>query len=202
MSCVVPLQAAHLDAATTLFVDSFVDDIGMHAICGAGQAVLARHSITAWFRATLRLQLATQQPAWAVVADERLVGATLLTAPDRPSAPRAWLAWMAAVGTQCGWDVIRRTALHERRRAAYRPKQRHAVLEFIAVRADTQGQGLGTRLVEAAHSWNETHPSVPGMWLETTRPARIPWFERRGYRVMGRIPLAQGTSWYLFRAAK
>jgi GNAT superfamily N-acetyltransferase len=197
----VPLQAAQLDAATALLAAAFVDDVGMHAICGVGGTAPTRRSVSAWFRATLRVHLATGQPTWAVSLDARLVGVALLTTPAARWVPHAWLGWMAAVGTQCGWSVVWRTAQHDQRRAAFRPTQPHGVLEFITVRADERGQGLGNLLLEAAHAWSNAQPEAPGIWLETTRPALVPWYERLGYRVTGQMPRAYGDAWCLFRVA-
>lgn len=194
----LPLRAEHLPVAAAVLAGAFVDDRGMQAICrGAPEGLEQR--LAAWFLATLRLQLATGQPGWVVVCDGAVVGVALLTAPGAPEAARPWLAWLLAVGQGCGWGAVWRTAQHEGQRARHRPPQPHAVLEFLALRADCRGRGYATLLMDAAQRWSECHARLVGTWLETTRPQNQALFQRFGYRLTGRRQFGRYESLFLFR---
>jgi GNAT superfamily N-acetyltransferase len=197
---VLPLQAAHLPAVTTALTDAFADDAGMRAICGSAPEARYRRRLAAWFLATLRLSLATQQPVWVVSVDGMIIGAALLTRPQTPFVCRAWLGWLLAVGIHCSWGAVWRTAHHERQRAAYRPAQAHAVLEFLAVDRDYRGLGYAALLLDAAQRWSATQAVPTGIWLETTRLSNVAFFEHFGYTLMGRLSFEQGDALFLFRA--
>ena len=196
---VLPLGAAQIPAVTTLLCEAFAPDIGMRAICRRRTEADYRHCLNAWFLATLRLHLATQQPAWVIMVGNVIAGAALLKQPGGRCAFQPWLDWVLTVGTSCGWGSVWRTARHERQRANHRPVQEHAVLEFIAVQGDHRGQGYARMLFDAAHQWSTTQP-FGGIWLETTRVPNIPFFEHFGYRVTGRMLFEQGEAFFLFRA--
>ena len=195
----LPLDAAQIPAVTTLLSEAFAADIGMRAICRGRTDAAYRHCLDAWFLATLRLHLATQQPAWVVIVGDVIAGAALLKQPGVRFAFHPWLGWVLTVGTHCGWGSIWRTAQHERQRAIHRPAQAHAVLEFIAVHGDHRGQGYARLLFDAAHQWSKTQ-TFSGIWLETTRLPNIPFFEHFGYMVTGRMLFEQGEALFLFRA--
>ena len=196
---VLPLDAAQIPAVATLLSAAFTADAGMRAICHSRTDATYRHCLDAWFLATLRLHLATQQPAWVIIVGDAIAGAALLKQPGVRFAFRPWLDWLFTVGTQCGWGSVWRTAQHERQRAIHRPEQAHAVLEFIAVYEDYRGQGYARLLFDAVHQWSKKQ-TLSGIWLETTRLPYIPFFEHFGYMVTGRMLFEQGESLFLFRA--
>lgn len=194
------LQPGHLAAATALFADAFADDHGMRAICAARSPEHTRRALAAWFRATLRAGLATGQPCWVIVEGDGLAGVALGSAPEAPWPLHVAAAWISAVGTQCGWSTIWRTITYDQARSAYRPIHPHGVLEFLAVRMDRRGHGYGALLLQAVHRWSDAQPGHGGVWLETTRPERIPWFVRQGYQLTGRQPLTgAGETYRLYR---
>jgi GNAT superfamily N-acetyltransferase len=172
----------------------------MCALCSGTTEAHDWHCLTAWFRATLGLQLATSQPAWVVIVDDMIVGVALLTQPGGRCAPHPWLRWVVEVGTRCGWGTVWRTARHEHQRAVYRPAQAHTVLEFIAIHEAYRGQGYAAVLLNVVQQWSATHPVSAGIWLETTRLRNIAFFEHFGYVVTGQMALAQGAARFLFRA--
>ncbi|MCU0492829.1 MAG: GNAT family N-acetyltransferase [Chloroflexaceae bacterium] len=199
-AALLPLSPHHLSAAATLLTDAFADDVGMRAICTGKTETHERQALTAWFLATLRLQLATGQPAWVVVAGGEIVGLALATFQRGPFAFGAWLRWVVAVGLRCGWAVVGRTARHERQRQGYRPARPHVVLEFIAVHQGYRGHGHAARLLEEVRQWSHMQPASVGIWLETTRPPNLAFFRRFGYRLTGHMALQQGAAYFLYHA--
>lgn len=194
------LQPGHLATAADLFADAFADDHGMRAICAARSPERTRRSLAAWFRATLRAGLATGQPCWVIAEGDQLAGVALGSAPEAPWPLQVVVDWITAVGAQCGWSTIWRTIMYDQARRAYRPIHPHMVLEFLAVRMDRRGRGYGTLLVEAVHHWSDAQPGHGGVWLETTRPERVPWFVRHGYQLTGHQPRdAGGATYRLYR---
>lgn len=190
------LQPGQLAAATDLLTNAFADDHGMRAICAARSPEPTRGALAAWFRATLRAALAAGQPGWVVVEGDQLAGIALGSAPAALWPLHTAAAWLTAVGTQCGWSTIWRTITYDQARSAYRPNHPHVVLEFLAVRADRRERGYGALLVKAFHRWSDAQPGCDGVWIETTRPERVPWFVQHGYHLTGCQPLAAGGETY------
>lgn len=194
------LRADHIPTVAALLADAFADDAGMQAICGYRPEEQYRHCLNTWFVATLRLQLITQEPAWLVILDNQIVGAALLTHRRTRVSLRGWLGWLVAVGQQCGWSVVWKTAQHEQQRTKYRPAATHAVLEFIAVHREYRGQGYAGLLLDTVQQWSKIQPGIAGIWLETTRLANRAFFEQAGYIITGQMPFEGGESSFLFRA--
>ena len=199
-AAVMCLRSDHLSAVTTLLTDAFTGDVGMRAICCATSDGHYRSCLAAWFDATLRLQLITQQPAWVVIVDDVLVAVALLTHQHARFSLYGWLVWLWAVGRRCGWRAVWRTAHHERQRAVYRPAHLHGILEFLAVRRDQRGHGYATLLLDTVHQWSKTQALSTGIWLETTQLQNVSVFEHFGYKVMGRMRFEHGDALFLFRA--
>jgi GNAT superfamily N-acetyltransferase len=197
---VLPLSTAHLLAVTSLLSEAFMSDAGMRALCYDTTEAHYRQCLSAWFLSTLRLQLATCQPAWIIIVDDMIVGVALLRSRRTRFAFYPWLRWVLAVGRHCGWGTVWRTACHERQRAVYRPAKSHAVLEFIAVHRAYQGKGYAALLLDLVQQWSKTQAFLGGVWLETTRLRNIAFFEHFGYIVTGQMPFEQGTAFFLFRA--
>jgi ribosomal protein S18 acetylase RimI-like enzyme len=197
---IFPFQAEHIPAATSVLTAAFIADTGIRAICTGKTEQHYQHVVSAWFVAMLRLQLKTHQPAWVVVVDDVLVGVALLNAPQARFSPKAWFNWIVAVGRRCGWQTVVRTIQHDQRRAAYRPKPPHSVLEFLAVDRNYQGRGYARLLLEQALQSSRLHPTSTGVWLETTRKTNLPFFTNAGYQQTGHLVFAQGESFFLFQA--
>jgi ribosomal protein S18 acetylase RimI-like enzyme len=195
-AALIRLQPGQLAAVTDLLTDIFADDHGMRAICAARSPEGTRRALVAWFRATLRVALAVGQPGWIVAEGDRVAGVALGSAPAASWPLHTAAAWLTAVGAQCGWSTIWRTITYDQARNAYRPNHPHVVLEFLAVQADRRGRGYGSLLVKAVHHWSDAQPGCDGVWLETTRPERVPWFVQHGYHLTGRQPLAAGGEAY------
>lgn len=198
----VQLQPQHLTPATELLTDAFADDPGMLSICGKRSPKRTRRALAGWFRATLHATLVARQPAWVVIEDDQLAGIAFGSTPGVLWPIHAWVGWLVTVGGQCGWSTVWQTMHHDQARAAYRLSHSHTVLEFLAVRAGRRGQGHGALLVEAIHRWSDAQPGRGGVWLETTRPERIPWFGKRGYALTGHLTLRSGAKAYvMYRTA-
>lgn len=179
------LAKDHCPGARALLSRAFADDAGLQAVAGEEPSLAW---LEAWFEATLQVYLRHRQPAWVVCDGGEVIGVALVSSSRNPVSFLGRLGWSLEVGRNCGWDAVWRTARHEQRRARHRPGQPHAVLEFVAVDPARRNKGYSRLLLEQTHHWSRAR-GLAGVWLETTRPANLTFFERFGYQLLTRQPL-------------
>ncbi|HRE48603.1 MAG TPA: GNAT family N-acetyltransferase [Aggregatilineales bacterium] len=182
---VVPLlvkDVTALNALTDVFVAAFTDDPGMGYLCQAerdGYPQRLRH----WFRASLGLQIANQQPLFALTCEGQYVAGVALTVPNTTLRAMSVTRWLGTTWRGAGWRSVWRTIHHLQRLSNYQPTKPHFRLEFLAVNPSQQGKGYGRVLLEAIH-----HLASPmDIWLETTNPTNVPLYKRFGYVVTHRV---------------
>lgn len=198
---VAALQPAQRSVAIALLTDAFADDCGMLSIVGRRSPAHTRRMLAVWFRATLDTWTHVVQPSWVVTEDDQPVGIALAATSDASWSGMVWLRWLAVVGMQGSLPMVWQTMRQDQARAAYRPAQVHVVLEFLAVRSDRRGQGYGALLLAALHQWSDAQSAYVGVWLETTRTERVPWFRQQGYAVTHQLTDACGRQRYaMYRA--
>ncbi|MCP2323764.1 ribosomal protein S18 acetylase RimI-like enzyme [Hamadaea flava] len=74
----------------------------------------------------------------------------------------------------------------------------HWYLEFIATASAAQGSGLGSALLQAGLDRFDAD-GVP-VYLESSNPRNLPFYERHGFEVTGNLPVSAGPEqWTLWR---
>lgn len=187
----------HCPSARALLSQAFADDVGLWVIAGKKPSL---SWLEAWFGAMLRVQLRYRQPAWVIRSADTVVAVALLSNSQKPVSLWGRLSWSLEVGRNCGWGTVWRTVQHEQQRSQQRPSQPHAVLEFIAVELSEQKKGHSRQLLEHIHGWSKSQ-GLAGVWLETTRPANLAFFQKFGYVLLAtqRLP-NHHDSFLLYRA--
>jgi GNAT superfamily N-acetyltransferase len=139
----------------------------------------------------------------------RRTGGTVLTADGQPGAafwepPEHWrTTWPAAlrdvpmilttIGPRIpralrGMGVMDRT----------HPRAPHWYLAVVGTDPPQQGRGVGAALIEPVLARCDAEGL--GAYLESSKPENIPWYERFGFRVSGRIDLPDGPPlWPMWR---
>ena len=197
MTSIADMHEDDLPRVCNLLAQGFVDDVGLIAIAGRAQPLAW---LEAWFGAMLRVQLRYRQPAWVIRSADTVVAVALLSNSQNPVSLWGRLSWSLEVGRNCGWGTVWRTVEHEQQRSRQRPSQPHAVLEFIAVELSEQKKGHSRQLLEQTHYWSKSQ-GLAGVWLETTRPANLAFFQKFGYVLLATQRLTNHhDSFLLYRA--
>ena len=68
---------------------------------------------------------------------------------------------------------------------AYHPTQPHWYLPLLGVRPDSQGQGLGSRLL--GHVLRQCDETGHAAYLESSNAANLTLYQRHGFKLMGEI---------------
>lgn len=129
----------------------------------------------------------------------RPAGATIAFAPGRwPLADAAALrelAWVALAGPV----PARRGIRVDRAMRASHIVEPHTYLWFIGVEPDLQGAGVGSALIDDLHGWAD--PLGLPTYLETGTEANVLYYGRRGYEVVGEIPVPESgvRMWRMLR---
>jgi len=80
-----------------------------------------------------------------------------------------------------------------------RPKEPHFYLAILGVRPERQGVGLGSALLR--HTLSRLDEAGVPAYLESSKAANVPLYERHGFRVLDEIRLSGGgpSEWCMWR---
>ena len=140
-----------------------------------------------------------KDPILAAYDGNRISGVAVCTLPGLAGPPdleeaRAW-TW-----TQLGGDARQR---YERWVEIWGPinvAEPNIHVNMLGVPPAYQGRGLGRQLLERVHAMSLEHPDSRGVSLTTESEANVPFYERMGYRLVGRGRIGPGLeSWGFFR---
>jgi GNAT superfamily N-acetyltransferase len=70
----------------------------------------------------------------------------------------------------------------------------HLRLEFLGVDPESQGSGIGTSLMDYGHAKADA-AAIP-CYLETLAEENVPFYGRRGYRLIGQDTIAGGVRYF------
>ena len=123
----------------------------------------------------------------------------MLNEPEAKFPAPARTRWAEEIRSSAGSGVLERLLQNGRETMKHRPAQPHLYLSTLAVHPDFQGSGYGRALLERTHARSEKHSGSDGVCLETENPQNVPFYERFGYRVIGRYHYDQVEGAMLFR---
>ena len=123
-----------------------------------------------------------------------------MTAPEEqpwpPALTASYAEFTAAVGPGAAARFERYAALAD----VHRPAAPNYGVGVLGVHPEAQGRGYGRRLLAAIQALSAAHPASTGVYLDTENPASKAFYERCGYRVIGRERLDDTVNiWCLFR---
>jgi GNAT superfamily N-acetyltransferase len=113
-------------------------------------------------------------------------------ASDVTAAPGFEQTFVAALAGAGAADALDRLLVLGERTGAVHPREPHYYLAFLGTRRSAQGRGAGSQLLRRTLSLVD-RASQPA-YLEASNPAGVPFYERFGFQVMGRIDLSDGPS--------
>ncbi|MGW6918734.1 GNAT family N-acetyltransferase [Kitasatospora sp. NPDC054939] len=184
--------APEVGECARLLAAAFAEEPAVRWICGGAPAVREH-----WFAATLTAQaglpgglrcVARPAGGGGAAGDgvSAGVGAVVLTPPGAAPGPAAQAAWLARTVRRCGPAPAVRTLRYLHRAEALAPADAWT-LEFVGVRPEAKGRGVGRLLLEWAL---DAVPSTPGgVYLTTADPDNVPLYRRFGFELLERLPV-------------
>lgn len=167
------LSKQDIDEAAIVLADAFrPENFTSTAFGGSGDRSHA--GFTALIRAELRTTFAHDQPLFAArdVKTDEIVGVVILYRP-RYTVSTVSLLWRLLSQPGDGFNLARAVEPRATKRvldAHEAPgdiQQDHYTLEYIGVRPDRQGEGIGGALLEAVHAFTDNDPATAGVYLVT-----------------------------------
>lgn len=141
-----------------------------------------------------------EEPIFGVRDGERLVAVATVSLPDAGDPPPGLAELRDETWAGLGADARDR---YESCGEAWRPltvSEPHVHLNMLGVRHAAQGRGHARRLLGAVEAFSRDREGSNGVSLTTEDPANVAFYERGGYRVVGRAGIAPGLeTWSFFR---
>ena len=109
--------------------------------------------------------------------------------PD-PWPPERGLAFAAVVNDVASPGTLERIGVLDDMTKAVHPQTAHWYLGILATRCSVQGKGLGSELMR--HCLERVDAEALPAYLESSNERNVPFYERHGFRVTGRIDLPDG----------
>jgi GNAT superfamily N-acetyltransferase len=175
-------------------VAAFLDDPVMIWLFGAAERKVAR-GCTHLFLADGRRHLRHQH----VYTAEDFAGASYWDPPNRwKSTWQDTLRLFPTMVTAVGRRIPRSIQGFARIEAVHNRYPAHYYLSLLGTRPERQGEGVGSALVQPVLDICDR--DGVGAYLESSKAANIPFYERHGFRVDEEIELPDGPSlWAMWR---
>jgi GNAT superfamily N-acetyltransferase len=145
-----------------------------------------------------RAELAVARRCGLVLTDSQLSGAALWYPPGRWEQPRIELLRSAPAMVRSLRRGLWRGQLLLRRLQAAHPRTPHWYLAILGTHPDRQGRGVGAAVIHAITDRCDRE-GTPA-YLESSKAANVPYYERFGFRVRTEIVVPGGpTLWTMWR---
>ena len=167
-----------------------------HVLGPAGDYADRLRTLVGFF---LTARVVRNDPMLAVYAGPEVAGVAVCTLPGLPGPPdlqeaRAW-TW-----GRLGSDARERYEEWIRIWTPINVSEPNIHVNMLGVPPRFQGRGLGRLLLERVHAMSREHPESQGVSLTTESAANLPFYQRLGYRLVGRGRIGPGLeSWGFFR---
>jgi GNAT superfamily N-acetyltransferase len=167
-----------------------------HVLGPAGDYADRLRTLVGFF---LTARVLRNDPMLAVYGGPEVTGVAICTLPGLPGPPdleeaRAW-TW-----GRLGGDARERYEEWIRIWTPINVSEPNIHVNMLGVPPRFQGRGLGRLLLEGVHAMSREHPESTGVSLTTESAENVPFYQRLGYRLVGRGRIGPGLeSWGFFR---
>lgn len=197
---ITPVQEFDVEPSIASLVRAFDADPLMHYFFGA--ADLPRTAAVAqFFSQLMQVRLALGAPVLQACVDGAIAGLVMGYGVSRPDWPpekvRHWDAWVQSMP---GLDA--RFRAYDAVSEQFTPAENHHYLGVIGVDPLWHGKGVGRHLLEAYCGLAADDSRSRGVYLETTNPASLAFYERNGFCVVGKGDLDGTSLWCVYRTVR
>lgn len=194
---IVPAVAADIPVAVAACVDAFHADPLMTWFFG-DHAKGREYAVERFFTLLMMARIALAAPVLVARDGDQVFGLAMGYRTDRPAWPAeidaAW-AEFEAEAPQVGPRFDQYEAVSDARP----PVGPHWYLGVIGVRNDRKGTGVGKALLDAFCALSDADPASTGVYLETSNPASLRFYERNGFTIREHDVMEGVGLWCVFR---
>jgi len=143
-----------------------------------------------------------QYPVLGIESDSgRIVAAANINPPRSLPSPPSLELTFENLRDNLGEKAMARYEAFAEACDPFEPEEQHFHLGMIGVIQAEQGRGHAGQLLDALHEMSRADPESNGVSLTTETPRNLPFYERFGYRILGRGETPDGglETWTLFR---
>jgi len=192
---ITPASPSDLDKAISCLATAFGQDPITGYLLQTGSGYHER--VSQFFSILMRARLALKMPVFVARSSAGIGGASMGYSTTRPEWPggltEEWDRFeKGVVGMQ------ERMAVYDEVAVKYKPPAPHYYLGVIGTDPNSQGQGIGTRLLKAFCDASASDPLSSGVYLETAQASNLKFYERAGFAETGRGTLGSSTLWCMY----
>jgi ribosomal protein S18 acetylase RimI-like enzyme len=124
-----------------------------------------------------------------VVMDNKVVAAAILESGGVPVATLILhgLLQLPRMLQGIGWSGLKRGIQLQSELVKNHPHEPHLYLNFLGVDPDYQRHHCGSVIIEELRRLAAARASLCGVYLETGTDANVPYYQSRGYEILGEI---------------
>lgn len=195
---IVTLGQENVEDAVAVLCDAFADYPVMKFVLGdAADRTSRTRRLIEFFTMARFLR---DEPVVGVRLDGKLAAVALISFPGASRSPPRLDALRESVWGELGTDARARYNEFTATNEPFEVDVPHAHLNMIGVRHAFHGTGLGRHLMAEVHRIAITREPCEGVTLTTESPANVRFYERLGYREIGRATVSETlVTWALFR---
>jgi GNAT superfamily N-acetyltransferase len=135
-------------------------------------------------------------PNWCVIHERSVVGVALTYANGLGFPPPLATLREAPPFLLAGPGPSLRGAWVDSMMKRHHPRHQHLWLWYLAAHPSQQRQGIGHALLD--HVRGEAQRAHQPIYLDTTKPQNVAYYQAHGYRQIGRARLLRGaTAWFM-----
>lgn len=195
---VIKPDAIQTDNIAQLLALAFENGSGLSQICKAKDQEL-RLRLQFLFRASIAMQVATNQPILAVIKDAQVIGVAVFQEPESYFPLWEKIRWLLqvilGVSPLVAWRIWDNLRILEQ----YHPPEPHYYLSLLGIHPLFHGKGYARPLLDALHSRSKTHPLSTGVYLETANPINVPLYEHFDYQITEKLKINGIETFIMFR---
>ncbi len=170
-----------IDIVAKLLTNSFVEDKGVIVLFKENTPKY-RYKVNHWFKETLKMLISNNQHINVAFEGDEIVGVSIVTHTSYQPSTFDLLKWTYSVLMTCGMTTVTQSAKHDKNRKNLFTDSNQYILEFIAVKENQRGKGIGKQLFSSLD--NLATSKNASIWLETTKKHNIEIFHKMGYNLI------------------
>lgn len=196
---VVPIAAEEMSGVVEVLCDAFHDyPVMRHVLAESEGDYSANLSALIGFFVGARVWRG--EPVVGIREAGKLVAAAILTPPGQRPSPQELLDHRERMWRQLGDEAQARYDYLGVVWPKVEVSAPNLHLNMIGVRRDKGGLGLGRAILDAVHDMSADDPESTGVSLTTETPVNVPFYQRRGYQIVGHEHVVGDMeTWGMFR---